>query len=352
MTDLAELTTLRVGGPAAHFEEVTSEADFIDAIRTADAEGTPLLVIGGGSNLLVADAGFDGLVVRDARSAITVQDDGFCGGVSVTATAGTVWDEVVERAVADEWVGLEALSGIPGSVGAAPVQNIGAYGGELADTLASVRVWDRERGAVRTLVLVELGFGYRTSVLKRSLVAPYGPTPRYVVLDVTVHTRFGSRSAPIRYQQLADALGVAVGETAPISEVRAAVLALRSSKGMVLDAADYDTWSAGSFFTNPVVSEDQVPEGAPRYPASGGDVKTSAAWLIEKAGFTRGFALPGSRAAISSKHTLALTNRGGATSAELLALAAHIRAGVSDAFGIPLDPEPVVIDSQGALVQM
>ncbi len=208
---------MRVGGPAADFVEAASEAEFIDAIRAADAAATPLLVIGGGSNLLVSDEGFDGLVLRDARSEITVQDDGFCGGVSVTATAGTPWDQLVDRAVSDEWVGLEALSGIPGSVGAAPVQNIGAYGAELADTLASVRTWDREEGAVKTLVLMALGFGYRTSVLKRSLVAPYGPTPRYVVLDVTVHTRFGSRSAPVRYQQLADALGVAVGDTAPIA---------------------------------------------------------------------------------------------------------------------------------------
>lgn len=346
MTSLADLTTLRVGGPAGEYAEAHSEAEFIDAVRTADAKGTPLLVVGGGSNLLVGDEGFDGLVLRDARDAITVQDDGFCGGVSATATAGANWDALVERAVAEEWVGLEALSGIPGSVGAAPVQNIGAYGAELSDTLATVRVWDRETSLVRTLMLIELGFGYRTSILKRSLAAPYGPTPRYVVLDVTVHTRFGSRSAPIRYQQLADALGVAVGETAPISDVRAAVLGLRSSKGMVLDPADTDTWSAGSFFTNPVVPEVKVPDGAPRYPASGGAedaVKTSAAWLIERAGFARGFALPGSAAAISSKHTLALTNTGRASATEVVALARHIRAGVLDAFGIELVPEPVLV---------
>jgi UDP-N-acetylmuramate dehydrogenase len=348
MTNLSELTTLRVGGPAADFAEVGSEAEFIDAIRMADAEGTPLLVVGGGSNLLVADEGFDGLVLRDARQQITVQDDGFCGGVSVTATAGTNWDELVARAIEGEWVGLEALSGIPGSVGAAPVQNIGAYGAELADTLAAVRVWDREVNLVRTLMLIELGFGYRTSVLKRSLAAPYGPTPRYVVLDATVHTRFGSRSAPIRYQQLADALGVAVGETAPIADVRSAVLELRGSKGMVLNPADHDTWSAGSFFTNPIVPEHQVPLDAPRYPASGseGEVKTSAAWLIEHAGFTKGFALPGSAAAISSKHTLALTNTGRASATEVVALARHIRAGVLDAFGIELTPEPVLVGDE------
>ena len=343
MTTLAELTTLRVGGQAARFQEAATEAELIEAVRGADAEGVPLLVLGGGSNLLVGDAGFDGLVLRDARQDVRVQDDGFCGGVSVTATAGTVWDTVAERAVAEEWVGLEALSGIPGSVGAAPVQNIGAYGAELSDTLASVRVWDREKAAVRTLTLIELGFGYRDSVLKRSLVAPYGPTPRYVVLDVTVHTRFGSRSAPIRYAQLAAALGIDVGETAPIAEVREAVLGLRNSKGMVLNPNDHDTWSAGSFFTNPVIPEGQVPPGAPRFPASDGLVKTSAAWLIEHAGIERGFALPGSRAAISTKHTLALCNRGGASANELLALATHVETTVARAWGIDLTPEPVIV---------
>jgi len=345
MTTLAQLTTLRVGGPAAQFQEAASEAEFIDAIRAADASATPLLVIGGGSNLLVGDEGFDGLVLRDTRSQIRVQDDGMCGGVSVTATAGTPWDELVARAVTDGWLGLEALSGIPGSVGAAPVQNIGAYGAELAETFASVRTWDRERGAVRTLMAVELGFGYRTSVLKRSLVAPYGPTPRYVVLDMTVQMRFGTRSGPVKYQQLATALGIELGERAPTADVRDAVLALRGSKGMVLDPADHDTWSAGSFFTNPVLTEEQaarLPEGAPQY-AWGNQVKTSAAWLIEHAGFSKGFALPGSRAALSSKHSLALTNTGGATSAELRELARHIQVGVRNASGIFLTPEPLIV---------
>ena len=345
MTTLAELTTLRVGGPAAAYQEAHGEAEFIDAVRTADAAATPLLVIGGGSNLLVGDAGFDGLVLRDARADVSVQDDGFCGGVSVTATAGTPWDHVVARAVAEGWVGLEALSGIPGSVGAAPVQNIGAYGAELADTLASVRTWDRELGAVKTLPLIELGFGYRTSVLKRSLVSPFGPTPRYVVLDVTVQMRFGTRSAPVKYQQLASALDIDLGGTASTADVRAAVLALRTSKGMVLNDADHDTWSAGSFFTNPVLSQAQaalLPEGAPRF-ASGDEVKTSAAWLIEHAGFSKGFALPGSRAALSTKHTLALTNTGGATSAELRELARHIQVGVRKASGIFLTPEPLIV---------
>jgi len=343
MTTLADLTTLRVGGPAARFVETTTEAEFIDAIRMADDAGEPLLVVGGGSNLLVSDAGFDGLVLRDARTDVRVQDDGFCGGVSVTATAGMPWDDVVARSVSEGWVGLEALSGIPGSAGAAPVQNIGAYGAELADTLATVRVWDRELAKVRTLMLIELGFGYRTSLLKKSLAAPYGPTPRYVVLDVTVQMRFGTRSGPVRYAQLANALGVAEGATASVSEVRSAVLELRTAKGMVLDAADHDTWSAGSFFTNPVVGDGDVPDGAPRYPAAGGLVKTSSAWLIEHAGIPKGFALPGSRAAISSKHTLALTNRGGATAAEVLDLARHVHTAVRERYGIDLAPEPVLV---------
>jgi UDP-N-acetylmuramate dehydrogenase len=278
-----------------------------------------------------------------------------CGGVSVTATAGTMWDELVAAAVANEWVGLEALSGIPGSVGAAPVQNIGAYGAELSETLASVRVWDRHEQRVRTMFAVELGFGYRDSVLKRSL-GERGATPRWVVLDVTVQMRFGTRSAPVKYEQLAQALAIDVEETASTAEVSDAVLALRASKGMVLDAADHDTWSAGSFFTNPVVPESHVPDGAPRFPASGGDdagrVKTSAAWLIERAGFGKGFGLPGSGAALSSKHTLALTNRGDATSEELLALARHIRDGVREAFGINLVPEPNVLDASGGLVAL
>lgn len=351
MTTLAQLTTLRVGGPVGEFIETASEEELIAAVAGADADRVPLLVIGGGSNLLAADEGFAGRVVRDARSGWTVQDDGACGGASVTVTAGTAWDELVAAAVTEEWVGLEALSGIPGSVGAAPVQNIGAYGAELSQTLASVRVWDRVERQVRTLFSVELGFGYRDSMLKQSIGGETGVTPRHVVLDVTFQMRFGTRSAPVAYEQLAAALGVGLGETASTAEVRDAVLALRAAKGMVLDPADRDTWSAGSFFTNPVVADAAVPDGAPRYKAEGG-VKTSAAWLIEHAGLSRGFALPGSSAALSTKHTLALTNRGGATSAELLTLARHVRGAVLDAYGIELVPEPIVLAPDGGLAEL
>ncbi|WP_062528643.1 UDP-N-acetylmuramate dehydrogenase [Demequina rhizosphaerae] len=343
--NLASLTTLRVGGPARELREADSEESLIDAVRAADADGAPLLVVGGGSNLLVADEGFDGIVVRDLREDVSLVNDGACGGLSITATAGTRWDALVAQAVASEWSGFEALSGIPGSTGATPVQNVGAYGAEVKDLVSVVRTWDRETGSVRSLPLVKAEFGYRDSMLKRSMThGPWGPTPRYVVLDVTFHTRMASLSAPVRYQQLAAALDVEIGARVPITEVRDAVLALRSAKGMVLDPADHDTWSAGSFFTNPIVPDDAVPEGAPRYPAAAGLVKTSAAWLIEHAGFSKGFAVePGAPASLSTKHTLALTNRGDATAADIVALARAVRDGVRERFGIALVPEPVAV---------
>lgn len=350
----SQLTTLGVGGPAGQLVETSTEAELVDAVRAADADGTPLLVLGGGSNLLVADAGFDGVVVRDARRDITTPDHSACAGVTLTAVAGAVWDEVVAHAAAHRLKGVEALSGIPGSVGATPVQNVGAYGQDVAQTISTVRVWDRQRGKVRTLPLVDLQFGYRTSLLKRSMRAlpddadpgaPWYPTPRYVVLDVTFQLRVAQLSEPIAYPELARELGVAVGERALLPDVRAAVLALRGRKGMVLDAADPDTRSAGSFFTNPVLTTDDaaaLPEGAPRFPAGDGLVKSSAAWLIEHAGFGRGYGLPGP-AALSTKHTLAVTNRGGATTGDVLALARTVRDGVAQQFGITLEPEPVLV---------
>lgn len=350
---LAELTTLRVGGPASAVVVAHTEAELIDAVRSADAAGTPLLVLGGGSNLVVSDDGFDGVVVRDARLSAEAVDDSSCGGVSLTVAAGTPWDDVVALAVERGWVGIEALSGIPGSAGATPVQNVGAYGQEVSQTVASVRVWDREESRVRTLVSIECGFGYRDSLLKRSIAdaaAAWGPTPRYVVLEVTLQLPHGSMSAPVRYAQLAEHLGIDLGDRAALGAVRAAVLDLRAAKGMVLDAADHDTWSAGSFFTNPVLGARDaaaLPADAPRYPAGSGAaddaVKTSAAWLIERAGFARGFALPGSRAALSRRHTLAITNRGGATAREIVELARHLRDGVADRFGVRLVPEPVLV---------
>ena len=356
---LAELTTLRVGGPALEYRETTTEAELVDAVRTADEAGEPLLVVGGGSNLLVADEGFDGVVVRDARRGIDVPDHSACAGVTYQMPAGQPWDEVVAFAVEHRLYGLEALSGIPGSVGAAPVQNIGAYGQEVAQTIASVRTWDRGRARVRTLTLSELRLSYRSSLLKRSMRAapddpraPWWPSPRYVVLDVTLQLRQGALSAPVAYAELARTLGVELGGRAPLADVRAAVLDLRAGKGMVLDAADHDTWSAGSFFTNPLLTPEQaaaLPADAPRFPLPEdgardgvpGGVKTSAAWLIDHAGFGKGFGRGAAR--LSGKHVLALTNRGGATAADLLALARQVRDGVADRFGVVLEPEPVLV---------
>ncbi len=351
---LAALTTLHVGGPAARYVETTTEAELIDAVRTADDAGSAVLVLGGGSNVLVGDEGFAGLVVRDARTGIDVPDHSACAGVTYQVPAGTPWDDVVAEATSHRLYGIEALSGIPGSTGATPVQNVGAYGQEVAQTISSVRVWDRGQGRIRTLALADLGFGYRTSLLKRSMrahdddpSAPWTPTPRYVVLDVAFQLRQGTHSAKVAYPELARTLGIAVGESAPLPDVRAAVLELRARKGMVLDEADHDTWSAGSFFTNPVLSAAAaaaLPDDAPRFPVAGveGVVKTSAAWLVEHAGFARGFGAPGP-ATLSTKHTLALTNRGGATASDLLALARTVRAGVQERFGVLLDPEPVLV---------
>lgn len=366
-TTFSDLTTLRTGGPIGRLVETDTEKDFIAAISAADEAGEPLLVLGGGSNLVVSDEGFAGTVVRDRRSGIETVVNGCFGGANLIIPAGQNWDDVVAYAVAEDMVGVEALSGIPGSVGAAPVQNIGAYGQEISGTLALVRVWDRARARVQTYTVGELGLGYRTSLLKESMYAGdkdgrlWGPTPRYVVLEVQLQLRGANLSTPIAYSQLADKLDMRIGDRAQISQVREAVLALRRSKGMVLSEQDRDSWSAGSFFTNPVVPKteaDALPEAAPRYPVylptpevtyrtSNGAVnpdlvKTSAAWLIEQAGFTRGFDIGGA-VALSAKHTLAITNTGGGTTADVVALARHVRAGVQEKFGITLVPEPVLV---------
>ena len=344
-TRLAEFTTLRVGGPAARLVVADDTDAVIDAVSQADAAGEPLLVLGGGSNLLVGDDGFDGVVVHLATRGVEVESSDLCSGASVRVAAGEVWDRLVERAVGQGWVGIEALSGIPGSVGATPVQNVGAYGQEVAETIASVRTWDRQLNRVSTLAAADCEFGYRTSRLKQER---FLGGPRYVVLEVTFQLPLGEVSTPVRYAELARTLGVEVGERAPSAAVRAAVLGLRRGKGMVLDDGDHDTWSAGSFFTNPILSAaaaDRLPVEAPRWPMAGDpdQVKTSAAWLIEHAGFGKGFGLPGP-ASLSTKHTLALTNRGPATAADLLALARQVRDGVCAAFGVELEPEPFLVN--------
>ncbi len=336
VTRLADLTTLRVGGPAARVVEARDEATLVAAVAEADAAGGPVLLVAGGSNLLVADEGFAGTVVRVLTRGVRVESQDACSGATVRVAAGEPWDDLVAHAVAQGWAGVEALSGIPGSTGATPVQNVGAYGQEVAQTVASVRTYDRLLRGVRTFPASECRFGYRSSRFKAD-------PGRFVVLDVTFQLRLGDLGSPVGYAELARALGVEVGERAPLAAVREAVLVLRRGKGMVLDDPDPDTWSAGSFFTNPVLPADaELPEGAPRFPAPDGGVKTSAAWLIEHAGFGKGFGLPGP-ASLSTKHTLALTNRGDATAADLVALARTVRDGVRDRFGITLENEPVLV---------
>lgn len=336
---LGDHTTLRLGGPAARWVTATTEAELVSAVAAADAVGEPVLVLGGGSNVVVADGGFPGVVVEVATTGIApdVEDDASCGGVMVTVAAGENWDALVAAAVDRGWVGVEALSGIPGAVGATPIQNVGAYGQEVSQTIASVRAWDRSSGQVQTFANADCGFGYRHSRFKAE-------PGRYVVLDVTFQLAQGTLGAPVEYAELAGRLGVEVGERAPLADVRRTVLGLRAGKGMVLDAADHDTWSAGSFFTNPVIDPAAVPADAPGWPQPDGRVKTSAAWLIEHAGFSKGYGLDqGVPVSLSTKHTLALTNRGGATTADLLALARELRDGVEAAYGIRLVAEPVLV---------
>jgi len=348
-TLLSSLTTSAVGGPAGKYIEARTEAEIIDAVRSADAAGEQVLIVSGGSNLLVSDDGFPGTVIRIASEGLTVNAEDSCGGVAVVVQAGHNWDMLVEHAVRHAWSGIEALSGIPGSTGATPVQNVGAYGADVSQTIAAVRTWDRERNAVQTFTNSELKFGYRDSILKQTTV---NGSPRYVVLTVEFQLPLGRMSAPIRYAELARALGVEVGQRAYANDVRREVLRLRASKGMVWDAADRDTYSTGSFFTNPIVAADvadKLPENAPRYPAGqDGMVKLSAAWLIDQAGFGKGFGLEddgvaGGRASLSTKHTLAITNRGSASAADMVAVAREVRAGVERHFGISLHPEPLLI---------
>ena len=345
---LAPLTTMRVGGPADRLVTATTTAELIEAVRDADNAAQPVLVLSGGSNVVVADAGFRGTVVRVTTRGVSVESADYCGGVSLRVAAGEDWDALVARAVTEGWSGIEALSGIPGYAGSTPIQNVGAYGQEVASTIAQVRVWDRRTRSVRTMANADCGFAYRDSLFKRS-------AGRYVVLEVMFQLPVADLSAPVRYPALAEELGLPAGDRVPLAEVRGAVLALRRRRGMVLDEADHDTWSCGSFFTNPVVSSEAfaalrsraAPDGPgtadlPCWPAPYGSVKTSAAWLIERAGYHNGFGMPGP-AALSTKHPLAVTNRGKARAADVVALARQVRDGVADAFGVQLVNEPVLV---------
>jgi UDP-N-acetylmuramate dehydrogenase len=315
----------------------------MEIVRDADATGEPILVLAGGSNVVVGDAGFPSTVLLIRTLGISAQVSG--DDVTVTVAAGEPWDGVVARTVAEKWSGLECLSGIPGSAGATPIQNVGAYGQEVAERITSVRALDRRSGTVVTMSAAECGFGYRTSVFKH--------VDRWIVLSVDFALTRSARSAPIRYAELAAKLGVAAGERADAGDAREGVLDLRRGKGMVLDPGDPDTYSVGSFFMNPVLSASEHAAFTPRaaefgpvaaWPERDGGVKISAAWLIERAGFPKGYARGG--VAISSKHTLALTNRGSGTTEELLGLAREIRAGVNARFGVTLRPEPVLVNCE------
>lgn len=412
---LADLCTLRVGGAARRFLLGTRRDELIQAIAQADAAREPLLFLGGGSNLVPMDGEFPGLVLRDGREdvrVLTLQEfselraggeqpsqgrepdtelrpdasRGIRDAAAVVAKAqqlaaatpsciflsvsgGLAWDRLVEFCVTQGFSGLEALSGIPGVVGAAPVQNIGAYGGEVADCLLGVTAWDRQECRLVYFSAADLRFGYRDSLLKQSRLqfeanfgtpqfAPPRPgtnpaTGRWIVLEVDFALQCGG-GTPVRYAQLAGALGVPMGTVVPAAQIRTAVLELRRSKGMVLDPSDHDTWSVGSFFTNPILPVEaaaalELPQDAPRWeaalPGRAGElgVKLSAAWLIEHSGITKGFALPGAGAGVSTKHVLALTNRGNATAADIQALASHIIAAVQGAYGVTLVPEPVIL---------
>jgi UDP-N-acetylmuramate dehydrogenase len=340
---LADYTTLGLGGRARSFVSAAAEADLIDAVVAADTAAEPVLLIGGGSNLVISDAGFPGTVIHVNTRGIGYASAG--GAVDVTVAAGEDWDNVVAATVAEGLAGLESLSGIPGRAGATPIQNVGAYGREVAEVITGVRVYDRHRDRVLVFDNEQCSFGYRTSLFKS--------TGRYVVLDVTFRLAQQALSLPVEYAELAAELGVALGERAGVGEARSAVLKIRARKGMVLSPGDPDSRSAGSFFTNPVitVAEFAAVEGAaaargagpvPRYEAGAGLVKVPAAWLIEHAGFAKGYGAP-APARVSSKHTLALVNTGSATTADLLALAREIVSGVHSAYGVTLTPEPILI---------
>jgi UDP-N-acetylmuramate dehydrogenase len=325
---LADLTTLAVGGPIDRLVEVADAAELVAAVREADEAGRPLLLLGGGSNVVAPDEGWPGDVVAVRTRGIDRR------GSTLTVQAGEPWDDLVAYSVDNGLAGMEALSGIPGSTGATPIQNVGAYGQEVAQTITAVRGYDRAEKAEGTLSPAECGFAYRNSRLK-------GEPGRFVVLDVTFALEAGTDSRPVGYAELARRLGIGMGETAPLADVRAAVLELRRGKGMVLDPADPDSRSAGSFFTNPIVPAALAVGGCPSWPAGDGQVKLSAAWLVQSAGFGRGTRQ--GNVGTSSRHSLALTTEPGATASELLQFADRIVTAVRDQFGVTLDPEPTTV---------
>ena len=366
---LSGLTTLRTGAAPRRMREARTRDELIAELRDVWAEGDDWFVLGGGSNLFVGDEPFDGTVVRVLTRGIERVPGGAAGTVRLRVQAGHDWDDLVAHTVAEGLAGIEAMSGIPGTVGAAPVQNVGAYGQDISQTLVEVELMDEATGEISVVPASELGLGFRTSVLKHH----YGSAParRAVILSVTLELRdVGHGEFPVRGEQLRQSLGLEPGATVSLAWVRVHVLSTRRRKGMVLDETDADTASAGSFFQNAIVTEQfahTLPPGCPRWPMQPViepvqvfpletfdgyipapvpqviDVKVSAAWLIEHAGIGKGFRLPRSRAALSSKHALALTNRGGATAEELAELARFIQQRVQQEFGLLLQPEPVLV---------
>lgn len=331
MEQLSSFTTLRVGGPARKIVHAHSEAELIEFVKAADSVKEPILILGGGSNLLISDAGFAGTVIR-VESKGNALDYDACSGGMIEVSAGEDWDKFVEISIEKGFADLESLSGIPGTVGGAPIQNIGAYGHEVSETIARVKTYDRSKGEVKTFTNAECKFSYRNSIFKEQ-------PGRYVILTVTFQLRKGAQSLPIAYAELAKQLSVNIGDQVEVTKVRQAVLKLRASKGMLINLEN-EINSAGSFFVNPILSKsaaDKLPADAPRWPQNDGKIKTSAAWLMEHSGVVKGEKLAGAQ--ISNKHVLALTNSGDATAEDIIELAKRARKKVYEKFGIKLEAE-------------
>ena len=331
MEQLSSFTTLRVGGPARKIVHAHSEAELIEFVKAADSAKEPILILGGGSNLLISDAGFAGTVIR-VESKGNALDYDACSGGMIEVSAGEDWDKFVEISIEKGFADLESLSGIPGTVGGAPIQNIGAYGHEVSETIARVKTYDRSKGEVKTFTNAECKFSYRNSIFKEQ-------PGKYVILTVTFQLRKGAQSLPIAYAELAKQLSVNIGDQVEVTKVRQAVLKLRASKGMLINLEN-EINSAGSFFVNPILSKsaaDKLPTDAPRWPQNDGKVKTSAAWLMEHSGVVKGEKLAGAQ--ISNKHVLALTNSGDATAEDIIELAKRARKKVYEKFGIKLEAE-------------
>ena len=332
MEALSNFTTLKVGGPAQKIVHAHTEDELVEFVKAADKAGEQVLILGGGSNLLISDAGFAGTVIR-VESKGNALDYDACSGGMIEVSAGEDWDKFVALTIEKGFADLESLSGIPGTIGGAPIQNIGAYGHEVSETIARVKAYDRTKGEITTFTNEQCRFSYRNSVFKAE-------AGRYVILNVAFQLRKGEQSLPITYAELAKFLSVNIGDRAPVVEVRKAILQLRGRKGMLIDAGDVNSNSAGSFFVNPILNKeiaDKLPADAPRWPQTDGRIKTSAAWLMEHAGVNKGEKLAGAQ--ISNKHVLALTNSGDATAGDIVELAKRARAKVFEKFGVKLEAE-------------